>query len=160
MATITNQQFQSSSSAQPGGPQYYSPVMRTEGEGQEVIRFQEWMELRGVSTTGDVIQPARQWIAGSAFPLFHLKCQVPYISNCTLVLESSQSVEGPWTSAATIGATGMILVALSSEGGMNKFSNYLRWRLNPAALEWGICFQIKAFPGKSVAEPVMGPMRV
>ncbi len=160
MATITNRQFSSIPQGSAAAPQYYSPAMRGEGEGQEVIKFQDWLELGGGSTTGDVIQPARQWIAGSAYPLFHLKCQVPYISNCTLVLESSQTVEGPWTSAATIGATGMILVALSSEGGVNKFSNYLRWRLNPAALDWGICFQIKAFPGKSVAEPVVGPMRV
>ncbi len=143
-----------------GGPGVYTPPMPSSIEGQEMIRFQEWMELRGASTTGDVIQPARQWIPGSSFPLYNMKCLVLYISNCTLYLESSQSVEGPWTVAATLASTGPVLVQLSSEGGMNKFSNYLRWRLSPAALEWGICFNMKAFPGKSLAEPVLGPMRV
>lgn len=125
-----------------------------------MIRFQEWLEMSGASTTGEVVQPSRGWIPGAEYSTYLMKAEILYVSNCTLVIESSPTVEGPWQSAATFGVPGTLMAVLSSEGGLSRFSHYIRWRVDPAAAEWGICFQLKAFPSKGMAEPNMGPRRV
>ena len=62
-----------------------------------VIDFQPWITLIGTSSTPDVIQPARTWLNGESMPTYNMKILITAITQCTLVLESAPSGEGPWT---------------------------------------------------------------
>jgi hypothetical protein len=123
-----------------------SPAELSNEGGAEVIRLQDWLELSGATAAVDVAQPARFWIPGAQFLTCLLRAQLLFVANCSLVIESSPTVEGPWTSAVTFSAVGTSTVSLASGGGTSMFSNYVRWRVVPSGASWGICFQLKAFP--------------
>jgi len=128
--------------------------------GKETIRFQPWLTLEtATGGPGEIVQPASQWLNGAHVPTYNLQIQVPYLSGCTLYIESSPTAEGPWAEALAISAYTNTMAVLSSEGGSARFSGYVRWRVGGTA-PWQICFQIKATPGVSVAGTMGTPKQV
>jgi hypothetical protein len=106
----------------------------------------------------DIVQPARAWLSGEQAATYHCKVEISYLSSgWTLELESSPTPEGPWVEVVAFTAQTDTVVVLSSEGGSNKFSGYIRWRLPATTSDWGACFQIKATPGINVSGITMTP---
>ena len=129
--------------------------------GGQVINFQPWLSLTGVSGSGDVTQPARHWLNGTNFATCNMQVQAMSVVACTLVLESASSVEGPWSTITSYQAAADAAIVLSSEGGTQKFSNLVRWRINPSgAAAWNICFKLKATASGSKMSRVKAPRRV
>jgi len=122
-----------------------------------VIDFQPWITLIGTSSTPDVIQPARTWLNGESMPTCNMKILITAITQCTLVLESAPSGEGPWTQVQAFTQAADNMLVASSEGGPCQFSKYIRWKVDKAGNAWKVCFQVRAMPGKSAAELKLTP---
>ena len=126
----------------------------------DLIKFQPWLSLVGDSTSQDVIQPAREWLDGEDIATYVMKIEVLQVSNCTLVLESAPTVEGPWTTSSSVTTVGSSTAVATSEGGSTGFSKYLRWRADKGGSDWEICFKVTALPSQSTAVPVKTPRKV
>jgi len=89
-----------------------------------------------------------------------MQVQAMSMVDCSLLLESAPAVEGPWTQISSYDAAADNAIVLSSEGGTKKFSNLVRWRINPtAAGAWNICFKIKATASGAKMSRVRAPRR-
>lgn len=122
------------------------------------IPFQPLVTVLGSSSSEDVIQASDLWLRGQD-NTYHIQVSLNAISNCTLVLESCLTVEGPWSTVTSYAAATQTMAVISSEGGSTKFSGLVRWRIEKDVSDWSTCFQLKAMPGQSVTDVVESPRR-
>ena len=127
------------------------------GGASPLITVQPWTTVVGTSTTGDVIQPFDRWLNGEALAAYHLSVRIIESTQCTLVLESSARVEGPWSSIVTYTTEADTTILVSSEVASQKFSKYIRWRLQPNAAAWSTCFQIRGVRGNAAPNLLRTP---
>ena len=125
------------------------------------IKMQPWLTLAGAAGVTEVLQPSDGWLRGADYPTYHMQVQVKAISgtNATLTLETAPSAEGPWASITTFTAVTDTMIVISSEGGSNRFSNLVRWKMT-ASDAWQVCFSLNATPGMSVSNVSGAPRRV
>jgi hypothetical protein len=126
----------------------------------EVITWQPIGTFFGATGSPQMVQPAGQWLHGLNFASYLLKAELMHLTGCTLVIESALTVEGPWTTVATLAAAGSTEAILSSEGGPTVFSNHVRWRVEPGAGAWSLCFKLVAVPGQSINQPLGSPKKL
>ena len=120
----------------------------TEESASQRLRFQPWLTLAAPGGTDDIIQPCRHWLDGLNQSTYHFKVDLIYLTNATLVIESAQSPEGPWSQSQAFTSVTTATIVLSSEGGGIPFSRFLRWRVDGDAVSaWEICFQILVTSG-------------
>ena len=136
-----------------------SPGTRPWTDQSMLIKFQQTLTLVGSSSSGDVEQPDGMWLDGLKFPTFHIKAEISALSNCTLVLESAATVEGPWSTVIAYTQVGDRMTVISSEGGDAKFSRFVRWKVAKGASDWFACFKFQAVPGKSTTDVPLTPRR-
>ena len=122
-----------------------------------VVTVQPWTTVVGASTTGDFIQPFDRWLDGESLAGFHLSLRIIESTQCTLVLESSARVEGPWDQIAAYTTTADAMILVSSEVASQKFSKFIRWRLDPNAAAWSTCFQIRGVRGNAAPNLLRTP---
>ena len=122
------------------------------------IMFQPLVTVLGSSASNDLIQASDMWLQGRE-NTYHIQVSLNAISNCTLVLESCPTVEGPWSTVTSYAAATQTMAVISSEGGATKFSGLVRWRIEKDVSDWSTCFQLKAMPGQSVTNVVESPRR-
>lgn len=135
-----------------GAPSGRSPVRR--------FRFQPWLTLYGPAAIDEVVQPCRHYLDGLNEATYHFQVEVLSITNVTLVVESAQSQEGPWSQCTGFGSTTDTMVVLSSEGGSMNFSRYVRWRLDGDGVnDWEISFQMLLTSGAAVSETKLSPRK-
>jgi hypothetical protein len=110
--------------------------------------FQPWLTLSAPGGTDDVIQPCRHWLDGINESTLHMKIEMTYVTNATLVIEAALSREGPWMQCAMLTAATYNMLVMSSEGGAMTFGRYVRWRVDGhAANPWEVCFQLMVTSG-------------
>lgn len=125
-----------------------------------VIAFQEFLTITAAgSGTKEAIQPSYAWLKGYLYPTYHVQVEIPYCSaNATIYLESSPTAEGPWDTVKSFTAVTNTMIVISSEGGENKFTGLVRWRVEGTA-PWQVCFQFHAMPGASISDKLSTPFQ-
>lgn len=125
-----------------------------------VVRFQPTVTIEAAgSGTKEAIQPSDMWIRGCQFPTYHMQVEIIENSaNAEVYLESAPTAEGPFDTVKSFTAVTNTMIVISSEGGENKFTGLLRWRVAGTA-PWQACFQFHAMPGASVSDKFSTPIR-
>jgi hypothetical protein len=126
-------------------PRPASPV-RNRGDGQW-IKFQPWLTLVGAAASGDVIQPARDWIRSDQLSSYSVQIDSTEIIDCKLILETSLTVEGPWETSVELTMVSFAAVVLCADGGgTGPLYNFLHIE-NGSHREMVICiYQIHYLP--------------
>jgi len=115
--------------------------------------MQPLITLKGATLYGIIVQTARLWLDGLDFKeialdIWLLKSEAVGGTLPNLNIQTAASVEGPWTTVATINAayTQTRVFLTSREGGTVQFQRLARWELDPRAASgnWQACFQICA----------------
>ena len=129
--------------------------LRGTGGGQDVIMFQRWLTLFGATSaaTNGAVQPASGWLDAWATK-YTLLVGIPELTGCELFIETATDVAGPWRKVGSSYTTDTFTSDVLASESLNvskSFDRYLRWRVEPTAASWSICFQLKALPSDTVA---------
>ena len=126
----------------------------------EIIVWQRMLTLQAAgSGTKEAIQPSYAWLKGCEYPTYHVQVELPECSaNATVYLESSPTVEGPFSTVKSFTAVTNTMIVMSSEGGENRFDGFVRWRVSGTA-PWQVCMQLHAMPGASISDKQSTPIR-
>ena len=118
------------------------------------IPMQPFITLKGAADSSTpIIQAVEDWLDGGNFKEATLDVWILQntadTSNANLVLETSISPSGPWTSLVTFGAgaTHVIKYYTSNEEGTDQFERFIRWKLDRSSgtlANWTTCFRICA----------------
>ena len=128
-----------------------------------MIKFQPGIAFEGRSATaGQIIQPTSGWLDGDSADSYRMDVKILSMSaTLSLVIESAPAPEGPWTAATSFTTVTATNIVLSSEGGAQNFSRFVRWRVDlTGAGAWNVCFQLLATPGKGSPAAQRLPRRV
>jgi len=139
-----------------------SQIDKTAFDKATVLKWQPWLNVEAAAGAGspyEFIQPRSGWLEGHSVSTYHLKVQISFLNNCTLIFESSPTEEGPWTEVLSYTEQTDIMTVISSEGGTARFSGYVRWRVTGTPA-YQICFQLEAVPGASIASYIATPKKI
>ena len=96
-------------------------------------------------------------------PKYHMQIEVTECTSATypsvypsIYIESSPTAEGPWDTVKAFTAVTNTMIVISSEGGENRFTGLVRWRVSGTA-PWAVCFQFHAMPGASFSNKPASP---
>ena len=118
------------------------------------VPMQGVITLKGATTYGAIIQPARGWLVLDDFKELALDVMVlnstvaAGATLASLIFETAPAVEGPWTAVGTYTTafTQTRLFLTSREGGTAQFQRLARWKLDPtqASGNWATTFKVCA----------------
>jgi hypothetical protein len=131
---------------QQSGPQQTQATAVTAKKKKKVTYMQKWATIGGGKSDVTVIQDSEGWVDMSAVVAMKLTCHVRSTSNgATITLQTSNSLDGPWTDVNGTGLTdGTTVLTVSSEGPDETYlgRKYLRWTASGTGNNWQICFYL------------------
>ena len=101
-----------------------------------VVEWQPFVTINHGS--GEIIQHESQWLDTEGYTHAVLDIRAIQVSASALSLETSESLDGPWSEVATI-ITGSSQVVLSRDlprSDSSRLRRYLRWRSDSSAKEY------------------------
>lgn len=101
--------------------------------------YQRWATVSGDGSSDEIIQDSAYWLDSSGFKRLVLSAQVLTRTNATLTIETADAKVGPWTTAATVNATGVTYIQ-AEENATNKLERYVRWKVAATNTNWELCF--------------------
>jgi hypothetical protein len=131
-------------------PRTYMPqqsgTQQTQTNKKKVTYMQKWATIGGGKSDVTVIQDSDGWVDMSAIVAMKLTCHVRNVTNgATITLQTSNSLDGPWTDVNPTGlTTGTTVLTVSSEGPDETClgRKYLRWTATGTGNNWEICFYL------------------
>lgn len=105
--------------------------------------FQPHMTISGDANGDAAYMDYIKWLDTRGFRRLIASAEVFTRTNCTLTLETADCEFGPWTTAATLNATGVTYIQ-AEENATNKLERFVRWKVVSTNTNWEICFWIGA----------------
>jgi hypothetical protein len=115
---------------------------------KKTLRLQTWLAVQAATGNAGRIQELSEQVDTSDASVGVAQIEYPDVSNCTLMLQSCDTLGGEFvTNAAfTQGATAACVVYLNRAapvGASDRLSRYLRWKiLGDEATNWKTTFQM------------------
>lgn len=103
--------------------------------------FQKWLTASGDGASDEMLMDHAKWLDAHGFKRLVLDAQVMTRTNCTLTIQTADAQCGPWTTAATVNATGVVYIQ-AEESATNKLQRYVRWKVAATNTNWEICFWV------------------
>jgi hypothetical protein len=101
--------------------------------------FQKWLTASGDGASDEMLMDHAKWLDAHGFKRLVLDAQVMTRTNATLTIQTADAQCGPWTTAATVNATGVVYIQ-AEESATNKLQRYVRWKVAATNTSWEICF--------------------
>lgn len=130
-------------SPKPAQETYHRPpVERARRKTSSMSTVMEWQPFLTVNHGAvETIQHQSHWLDSGGYNHAVLDILATQVSAATLYIESSESLNGPWTTTTTVTAPGSSQVVLSRdlpESDSSRLRRYLRWRSDENAKEFTI----------------------
>ena len=109
------------------------------------VTIQDWLGLIGPNDADLVIQDSDLWVDTDAYDSVRLRTEILQITDTELKIETAVSLEGPWTTLLTYSTATEYSAEIECDPNATyQLERYLRWKVDPTAATWDICFMIAA----------------
>lgn len=109
------------------------------------VTIQDWLGLIGPNDADLVIQDSDLWVDTDAYDSVRLRTEILQITDTELKIETAVSLEGPWTTLLTYSSATEYSAEIECDPNATyQLERYLRWKVDPTAATWDICFMIAA----------------